>query len=366
MNWKSLMRLILKALTLFVALNLLLGLCPPDLGLGRLSAYNLIFPGRARFPFGENPELANNLSLYDLDAMFAAHTVSAAPAADEFRVFVVGDSSVWGTLLRPEETLSGQLNVAGLRLCARPAHFYNLGYPTLSLTKDLMVIDRAGSLHPDLIIWLVTLESFPRQRQLDSPLAANNAGRISALIQRYHLSLDPNDPALIRPDFWQRTLIGRRRALADLVRLQLTGVRWAATGLDQYYPASYEPAKRDFGLDVSYHGLNGPQLPPDFLAADVLAAGLSGGPVLLVNEPVMVSTGENSSLWYNFFYPRWAYDAYRSWLAGQAQANGWNYLDAWNAVPAEEFTNSAIHMTPAGEATLTQALKEKLDRYPCP
>jgi hypothetical protein len=343
-----------------------LGLCPPELPFGRVSAYNLLFPGRPRFPFGENLELANNLSLYDLEAMFAAHTVSAAPGTDEFRVFVIGDSSVWGTLLRPEETLSGQLNAAGMQLCAKPARFYNLGYPTLSLTKDLMVIDRARAFRPDLILWLVTLESFPRQRQLDSPLAANNAARMTDLIQRYALSLDPNDPALIRPDFWQRTLIGRRRALADLVRLQLSGVRWAATGLDQFYPAAYEPAKRDFGLDVTYHGLPGPQLPPEFLAADVLAAGLSSGPVLLVNEPVMVSSGENSSLWYNFFYPRWAYDAYRSWLANQVQANQWNYLDVWNAVPAEEFTNSAIHLTPAGEAILAQAVKEKLARSICP
>ena len=178
-DWKSLLRLILKTLALFAAVNLLLGLCPPELPLGRVSAYNLLFPGRPRFPFGENPELANNLSLYDLEAMFAAHAVSAAPSADEFRVFVVGDSSVWGTLLRPEETLSGQLNAAGMQLCAKPARFYNLGYPTLSLTKDLMVIDRARDLQPDLILWLVTLESFPRQRQLDSPLAANNAARIT-------------------------------------------------------------------------------------------------------------------------------------------------------------------------------------------
>jgi hypothetical protein len=367
-NWKTLSRIVLKALALFLAANLLLALCPPQLPLGRLSAYNLLFPGRPRFPFGENPEKSYNLSLYDLEAMFAAHEVSAPPARDEFRVFIAGDSSVWGTLLRPEQTLSGQLNAAGLRVCGRPARFYNLGYPTLSLTKDLMILDRARSLQPDLIIWLVTLESFPRDRQFSSPLVANNAPRIAGLIQRDGLAYDPRDPNLLYPNFWERTLIGRRRALADLARLQFYGLPWAATAVDQFYPPTYEPAQRDLDADTAYHDLPGPQLPAAYLAADVLTAGMraSASPVLLVNEPILVSSGQNSSLWYNFFYPRWAYDAYRSWLSAQAASAGWHYLDAWDAVPEEEFTNSAIHLTPAGQTILAGRLEKEILTYACP
>ncbi len=62
-----------------------------------------------------------------------------------------------------------------------------------------------------------------------------------------------------------------------------------------------------------------------------------------------MSSGKNSDLRYNFFYPRWAYDQYRALLGEQAQAAGWHYLDLWNLVPETEFTNSAIHLTPAGE-----------------
>ena len=79
-------------------------------------------------------------------------------------------------------------------------------------------------------------------------------------------------------------------------------------------------------------------------------------PVLLVNEPVFVSQGENSDIRYNFFYPRWVYDAYRELLAGQAETNGWHFLDLWQAIDNNEYTNSAIHLTPKGSAQLTHIL----------
>ena len=104
--------------------------------------------------------------------MFAAHEVARAPARDEFRVLLIGDSAAWGILLRPEETLTGQINAAGLVAAdGRRVHAYNLGYPTMSLTKDLLLLDYAlPRYEPDLVVWLFTLESFDAQTQLDSPL----------------------------------------------------------------------------------------------------------------------------------------------------------------------------------------------------
>ena len=82
--------------------------------LGRISAYNLLFPGRPRFPFGEDPSVSYNLSLYNLDAMFASHLLAAGgpKPSNQYRVLLLGDLSVWGTLLRPQDTLAGQLNAA--------------------------------------------------------------------------------------------------------------------------------------------------------------------------------------------------------------------------------------------------------------
>jgi hypothetical protein len=369
MDARFLRNVLLKGLALFLVFDFLVAFLPADIG--KLSLYNTLFEGRLRFPFGEDSARSYNLSLFDLDAMFAAHIINDDPKpADEYRVILIGDSSTWGTLLRPEETLSGQLDSAGLTTCdGRSVRVYNLGYPTVSLTKDLMVLDYAQRYDPDLIIWPLTLESFPLDKQLSSPIVANNAARVDDLIARYALSLDPADPNLVRPGFWGQTLIGQRRPLADLIRLQLYGVLWSATGIDQTYPADYTRAQTDFDTGITYHGQPGPTLDESQLAFDIFDAVLSAAgdvPVILVNEPILISTGENSALRYNFLYPRWAHDDWRQMMQARAAAQGWNYLDLWNLIPADQFTNSAIHVTPAAETSVVEKVKSSLQEQICP
>jgi hypothetical protein len=130
---------------------------------------------------------------------------------------------------------------------------------------------------------------------------------------------------------------------------------WAATGIDQIYPTDYERAQIDLEADQDFHELTSLQ---DSLALDVLDAGMSIAPnMILLNEPMLISDGANSDIRYNFFYPRWAYDEYRAMLQAHATANHWQYLDLWDFVPSNEFTNSAIHLTPLGE----NLLSEKID-----
>ena len=220
-------RLLIKAVLLFAFINFVLVAVSPGKG-SSVSVYNHLVPGRVRLPFGENAAAAYNLSLFDIDAMFAAHEIAAPKADNEFRVVVVGDSSVWGTLLRPEETLIGQLNTLGLESAdGRAMRFYNAGYPTISLTKDLLIFEEATQYEPDLIVWMMTLESFPADKQLSVPLVSHNPARVERLATAYDLNLDLNSDALIRPGFWDTTLIGRRRALADWYRLQVYGLMWA-------------------------------------------------------------------------------------------------------------------------------------------
>ncbi len=96
---------LIKGLLLFLVLNLAFALGDPLPALGRISAYNRLFPGRVRLPYGDDPARAYNLSLFNLPAMFASHEVAAAPKpAGEFRVLLVGDSSTWGFLLPLQET----------------------------------------------------------------------------------------------------------------------------------------------------------------------------------------------------------------------------------------------------------------------
>lgn len=335
-----------------------------------VSAYNVIFPGRDRFPFGENAQKAYNLSLSDLSAMFQSHRLDGeVKQAEDFRVFFIGDSSVWGSLLTPEESLTGQIGKMNLKTCeGRNIEVYNLGYPTLSLTKDLMVLEEAYQYKPDLIVWMTTLEAFPLQLQVSSPLVAENPGRLQKLIEEYDLPIEREVDSALLPSWWDQSFIGKRRELADLVRLQLFGVMWAATGIDQDYPETYPAAKRDFNSDETrFHGLSGPDLPEDFLGFSILEAGIANSdvPVLMVNEPILVSHGENSQLRYNFYYPRWAYDQYRQYLVMQSQQTGWPLLDVWNLVDESEFTNSAIHLTSEGTSILAREVGKAIIKETC-
>lgn len=354
-----------KALLLFALFNLLFAAAYPMEALGRLSLYNRLFPGRERLPYGDNPAKAYNLSLYNLEAMFASHRLHAAQKSpDEYRVILIGDSSTWGFLLPPAETLAAHLNQPETRLPdGRRIQAYNLGYPVMSLTKDLLILDTAARYQPDLILWLVTLESFPKDKQLFPPLLQNNPQAVARLIQTYGLPLDPDDPGLVRRDFWQRTLVGSRRPLADLFRLQFYGTLWAATGIDQDIPQTYDPPQQDFEADLSFHNLPPPHLRLEDLAFETLQAGTAAAdpaPVLIVNEPIFISRGVNSDLRYNFYYPRWAYDDYRRLLAELSAANGWRYRDFWNAIPSQEFTNSAVHLSSRGSRQLAGLLREAI------
>jgi len=356
-NKPRLFPLLLKTALLLVVFNFAF-ILTHNIPLGRLSLYNILFTGRERFPFGETPE-SYNLSLFDLDAMFASHVLAGTDKTpNEYRVILIGDSSVWGTLLKAEETLAGQLNAKSMQACGENVKVYNLGYPTISLTKDLMILDLSLQYQPDLIIWLTTLEAFPKSKQFESPIVANNAERIRKLIFKYELNASPNDPALNQLSKQDQTFVSQRRALADLIRLQIDGVLWSSTGIDQVYPENYERAQIDLDPSEDFHGIADL---PDSLAIDVLDAGMKTSvPTLLVNEPMLISNGLNSDIRYNFFYPRWAYDAYRTQIAYLAATQRYHYLDLWDLVPASEFTNSAIHLTPYGESLLTEKIAAEI------
>ncbi len=369
------LRVVVKAAILFVLLNVVFALLYPMEALGRPSLYNHLLPGRQRLPYGEQIADSYNLSLTNIPAMFASHAISRPKADDEFRVIILGDSGIWGWFLENDETLTGQLNQLPITNYQSPITnhqlpitAYNLGYPIMSLTKDLLILDEAMRYDPDFIIWPVTLESFPREKQLVSPIVQHNGGRIRPLITAYHLNLNPNDEQFINQNWLDRTLIGQRRQLADLLRLQTTGFAWAAAGIDQAIPTDIPLRQTDLDADTSWQGFT-PAAPftADDLAFDVLAAGMARAgdvPVLLVNEPMFISDGANANLRYNSFYPIWAYDLYREMLAETAVKHNWLYLDLWNNIPPAEFTDTPVHLTAVGAKMMAETVATKLANTP--
>jgi hypothetical protein len=361
----SLRNIFVKALVLFLAVNLVFAAVYPIQSLGKISIYNRLVPGRQRLPYGDDPSSAYNLSLFNLEAMFASHELADRPKADdEFRLVIIGDSATWGFLLGNQDTLAGKLNAAGARLAdGRRVRAYNLGYPGMSLTKDLLILSYALRFQPDMILWPVTLESFPRDKQLFPPLVQNNPESVKALISQYGLDNDPSTTQWAESTPFNRTIIGARRQLADWFRLQLYGILWAATGIDQSIPESYTPRQEDLAADPNFHDFRPPQLPESDLAFDVIQAGVNMAgktPVIIINEPTFISQGENSDIRYNFYYPRWAFDDFRVLIQEQSLTQGWIYTDLWDLVPASEFTNTAIHLSIKGSELYARAVLQTI------
>jgi hypothetical protein len=319
-----------------------------------------------RLPYGENASQSYSLSLNNIPAMFALHEISQPKADDEYRLLLIGDSATWGWFLEPSDTLAAAINAGNYRTeDGRRIVAYNLGYPVMSLTKDLLLLDYAMRYEPDLIVWAFTLESFPREKQLVPAMVQQNPGRVRDLIRRYDLDLDVNDSRFVEADFLDRTIVGQRRELADWLRLQVYGFSWAATGIDQFIPVSYERTAIDLSDDLAWNsegwdGIAEPRdLTADEMVFDVLRAGIERAgdvPVLLVNEPMLVSNGANSDIRYNAFFPRWAYDSYRVQLKDIAIENDWPLLDMWNSMPATAFIDSPVHMTPEATRQTAEAI----------
>lgn len=354
-------RVSLKALLLFIAFNVVLLFVDPMPVVTRLSVYNWLVPGRERLPFAEHPDREFSVTVNDLDAMFASHQVHGQPkAVDEYRVFIFGDSAAWGWKLRPEETVAGAMNARNLILPdGRRVRVYNLAYPKGSVTRDLLLLDYAVRYRPDMIVWLISFAPLNSEARGNHPLEQGNGALMRSLITRYSLKISPD--SMWELGLRDRTLFGRRRkGIADVLRLQLYGLPWAATGIDHDYFSPYDRVRRDLQEGELYYGIPPKMLTEDDIAFDVIAAAheLAGEhPLLIVNEPILIADGKNSDVRYNNVYPRWIFDQYRALMLNKSAQEGWNYLDLWDLIPPDQFTDSEFHMTPDANRVLARSIE---------
>lgn len=355
-SWRFVRNVVVKATILFIVLNGIYALVNPLPTLSQLTLYNVGLPGRERLPFAENPEDAYNISLHRLEGMFASHIIAdQSKTDDEFRVLLLGDSGVWGWLLENNENLSACLNTGEYHTAdGRIVQFYNLGYPVTSVLKDALILEHGLDYEPDAVVWLTTLQALYADEQLRHPIMKNNPDQARDFIERYDIALDtsilPKDKG-----FWERTIVGQRRELADLLRHQLYGIAWAVTGVDHTNPKFFEARVENLlpGEDIPTRAYIHPDedlgqwLSFDVVNAAVEMATAQNVPVLLINEPIFRAAGINSETRYNDLYPRWAYDTFRAIFAEEAIEHGWNFVDLWDAVPNEAFTDYPLHYTAA-------------------
>jgi hypothetical protein len=355
--WRVLVKgLLMFSIMEFTFVSLLPGLEPPNL-------YAMLAMKRERFPLSTVAPTDDALDVGNLDAMFATHVISNAKDPNEFRVLVLGDSALWGMQLSADQTLSGQLNALQIMCGKRNVRVYNLSYPRSSASKDLMILDKAMGSQPDLILWFVTLYTLAPKLRLDHYLVAQNPAEFYKLGHRFDFL-----PRGFTAPTLADTLLSRNRTFFRDVRLQLYTLIELATGKDQI-PGPPDELPVSLSADMTLEGLRPPTLDRRQLSLDqvrdfyLLAAQT---PVILINEPMLIVTGDpNSDLRYNGYYPRWVYDQYREYLADDALAQNWNYLDLWNAIPAAYFAGTPLHLDPPGQHLLAETIAPAIEKA-CP
>jgi hypothetical protein len=366
-------RVAVKALLLFLVFNLIYAAIRPSPGWFIAIRHG----GYERFPALWIPDVHNDGGVTieremfsNMDLLFASHILTRAKAANEFRVFIFGDSSVWGTALYNGETLAGQINKLELHTCTgKRIVAYNLGYPSNSATKDLLIMQRAQQYQPDLNVWLFSMLAFQNIRQ-DVPFVVDNPLGVQELMAEYGLPHDTSKLAVAQDSFWDATIVGRRRDLNLLIRLQASTLLLGSLGMDD------PRIMNESGIHVrdapkstdDFFGIHPPADLHKHLALETLpvASVITGGKIVYVGEPIETSTGEFSNIAYNSTFPRWAYDQFREIVSGMSAENGWTYLDLWNLIPEEQFSTSIFHLLPAGEAALGGRVAEAVRASTCP
>lgn len=358
--------LFIKAVTLFVIANLLIGIFNPPFY--NLSLYNKVFPGRVRLPFGTDGGIYG-VMVDNLDVMMASHQISAPKADDEFRVVLIGDSSVWGEGAHVSQSIAVLWNQTEPGCNGRKIKYYNLAYPHPSVVKDLIILDKAMEFDPDLVLWFVTLNTLTPRRL--SPFIRANADRAERVLNTHDIPFDLDDVATTGGfnAFYEKTLIGQRSDLARMLRLQAVGLLWAMTGTDSYEPETRTVHQdNDVSADIIYKGTETPDELQDQIMWNALTAGhqIAGQvPIMIINEPIFIATGTNSDVRYNSGYPRWAYDYYRAELQSKSQMNQWNYLDLWDSVPAAYFPDGVIHVSPEGRHVIIEKTDPEVQNIAC-
>jgi len=368
------LRIVVKALILFALANLAFAYFNPTLS--GLSIFNHVVKGRVRLPAQRQQNDSFNqgiLSFQDMDELFASHVIAIPKASNEYRVILLGDSSIWGWTLSPSDILSEQINRLNLTTCTgKTVRVYDLAYPFPSYLRDLLILSQAVQYHPDLVIWPITLDTLlPTTSNFH--ILVYQSGRILQLQRMYGLMV-PFADRLQDQESSNNTIIGQRSKIKVEIVDQFYGLLWGASGMDAEIPPPHPPVT-DLPANLQFKSEFGTYASPyvskkliESIQFSALNAGInlaSNVPILFFNEPIYIANGQNSSIRYNTHYPRWAYDEYRSSIAGWMKEQQLPYEDFWNAIAASEFADPEVHLTPQGEQLLAIKLTPGILKMAC-
>jgi hypothetical protein len=323
---------------------------------------------------GQRLHLAPSPDTYWLGTALRQHELCwRGGPADERRVLLLGNSSVFGHGLPPERT-AARLASRELERRGVNAHVFNLAWVASYQLKDALILNEALRYDPDAIVWTVSPMDLkhraPVVNEVLSEFFEENAdelGRfaderppgLEELAERYQKAV-PGD-AFGRP--WHR--------LRQLGRFTRSAVR--------QYGAALAAALAPVAHAAPARVWKGQHLGGDYDCAAVqrewkeqftgwqewnALAWLErlqkqrGIPVLVVAWPVA-----SALRWgcYNQFYPMEFPPGVASWLADETSRRGLAYLDLHRVVPPKEFVDWT-HIGPAANVRVAGRLAPAVAR----
>ena len=352
------LRVILKTVILAIIINFI---ClathfNPVATLTRVNLWGLVGHGRTRLIY--QSDVQNGI--LPIESLLATHTIAyTSKAADEFRVVILGNSGPYGAGLNDDETLAAQLNQRNIRINGKHLVAYNLAFANANVVISTGILDASLSYSPDLVISFVTANMFNnRQYYWDQQnvFFLLNRERLEQIATRYNM-IDWLMPRL-SPHPTGYELLG--------IRDQNTLIPWFDSLFYPFvqYPIQHPnlriakvliPAKPNNFDDIegTYPIINPTW---NFLDISQQMAESVGARLLIVNQPTVVVEDPLSDVSYSKLFGRAFYDAYYASIQSYTQAHHLWYFDMWQSVPAEDYTDSELHLDKKGWGIVADGL----------
>jgi hypothetical protein len=342
-------RVLVRVLVWLIVFNLLYVVAQPFRYGGLPTVYNSFVPGRLRFPYIDDNDIARYV-VYELKLprLMADHAIAAPRQPDERRVIVLGSSEVWGYLNRPEETMPVQLDQLQLALnTGERVRFYNLGHVYPDILKELLVADylEHSAYAPDGIILTVSPYLFFPLMETHF-LLEENPELTWEMAERYGITelMTPTMHAFqTEPDWRRNNFLADRPNLAAWLQNQVYGLAWGVIQEDVRYRHDFysPPVERQPPMTGWQDNR------PGVLDAFGQLSATHDVPVWLVIMPINLDV--------TWFTP---------WMSGEAQRVGMPLLDCSELLPPGSFTNTGLHYNAAGQAALAQQIALWLAQAP--
>ena len=332
---------------------------------------------RSFTPPTERLGLANQIGdpiWWTLDPLLDAHQIAQPKAPDEFRVIFLGDSATFCLYCRANEAIPSVFTQLGAMRDGKRVVGYNLAYPGSDWLKDILILKHALSYQPDAIVWLVTAKGAGDQPLPQEPeahlLTRLNAAELPALARQYALDTWETQRYADADAWYQRSIFTHGGRYRDWLILLARSVRNAALDpqrdLSQDYlwpgePVTTKPVQPVAEINSTLPGYGVfPNRQWGLLRAGQHMADEARVPLLIVNEPTYIASGPHTDVNYNSFYERNLYDRFRAALTDFTQQQAMTYLDLWNFLPAENFSNTSLHYNLEGNRRVAEATWQAL------